>query len=133
MEKEVLVEVRKITQLSFKNCVVLLPSFPVLGASSDAIGDDFIVKVKCPSSSTTFDEFLSHGKINKECKAYMNMQMFATDKKRGLFCIADPKFENSRQVIIVWGDYDEHFTESIIEHAVAFCKDYNFPTMIYYP
>ncbi|XP_039307968.1 uncharacterized protein LOC120358291 [Solenopsis invicta] len=53
LEKEVLIEARKITQLfrnSFKDCgLVLLPLFPILGASPDAIGDDFIVEVKCPS------------------------------------------------------------------------------------
>jgi len=134
LEKEVLDEVRKLTRLSFNDCgLVLLPSFPILGASPDAIGDDFIVEVKCPSSSKTLDHFLPHGKINKKYKAQMNMQMFATGKKRGLFCIADPKFQDSKQVTVVWEDYDEHFTKLIIEHAVTFWKNYIFPTIIHYP
>lgn len=134
LEKDVLIEVAKITGLPFKDCgLVLLPSFPILGASPDAIRDYFIVEVKCPSSSKTFDQFLPHGKINKKCKAQINMQMFATGKKRGLFCIADPKFEDSRQVTVVWEDYDKHFMKSIIEHAVAFWKDYIFSTMIHNP
>ena len=109
----------------------MLPSFPVLGASPDALGEDYIVEIKCPSRSKTFDQFLSQGKINKKCKAQMNMQMFATGKRRGLFCVADPKFEDSRQVTVIWEDYDEVFTKSIIERAVAFWKDYIFPKIIY--
>lgn len=86
LEKEILIEVGKITRLPFKDCgLVLLPSFPVLGASPDAIGNDFIIEVKCPSSLKAFDHFLPNGKINKKCKAQINMQMFATGKRRGLF------------------------------------------------
>ncbi|XP_077275587.1 uncharacterized protein LOC143904644 [Temnothorax americanus] len=133
LEKEVLVEVGKITRLPFKDCgLILLPSFPVLGASPDAIGDDFVVEVKCPSSSKTFDQFLPHEEINEKCKAQINMQMFATGKKRGLFCVANPKFEESRQVTVVREDFDEHFTKSIIEHAVAFWKNYIFSKIIHY-
>lgn len=128
LEKEILIEVGKITRLPFKDCgLVLLPSFPVLGASPDAIGNDFIIEVKCPSSLKAFDHFLPNGKINKKCKAQINMQMFATGKRRGLFCVADPNFENSRQVTVVWENYDGNFTKSIIEHAIAFWKDYIFP------
>ncbi|KAG5309968.1 SETMR methyltransferase, partial [Pseudoatta argentina] len=69
LEKEVLIEIGKITRLLFKDCgLVLLPSFPVLGALPNAIGDDIIVEVKCPSSTKTFDNFLPNGKINeKKC------------------------------------------------------------------
>ena len=59
LEKEVLVEAGKITGRSFEDCeMVLLPSFTVSGASHDALGVDFIVEIKCPSSSKTFDQFL---------------------------------------------------------------------------
>lgn len=57
--------IQRITQLSFKDCgLVLLPSFPVLGAWPNAIGDDFIVEIKRLSCSKTSDQFwnvrLSH-------------------------------------------------------------------------
>jgi len=93
LEKEI--EVKRITQLPFQNCDLFFISNirNIAWYSSD----DFIIEVKCPSSSKTFDQFLLYGKINEKCKAQMNMQVFATGKKRGLFCIADPKFETGKQ------------------------------------
>lgn len=128
LEKEVLLKVTKMTGLRFQDCgLFLLTSFPVLGASPDALGDDFIVEIKCPSTSKTFHQFLPSGKVNNKCKAQMNMQMFASGKKKGLFCVADPNFGKSRQVTIVWENYDKDFTNSMIEDAIAFWKHYIFP------
>ena len=113
--------------LRFQDCdLFLLPQFPVLKTSPDIIRDDFIVEVKCPSTSKTFDQFLPSGKINKKCKAQLNMQMFACDKKRDFFCVADPNFGESKQVTVIWENYDEDFTNSMIENAVAFWKHYIF-------
>ncbi|XP_018373122.1 PREDICTED: uncharacterized protein LOC108767648 [Trachymyrmex cornetzi] len=130
LEKKVLLEVAKMTGLRFQdNGLFLLPQFPVLGASPDALGDDVIVEIKCPLTLKTFEQFLLSGKINKKCKAQINMQMFACGKKRGLFCVADPNFEESKQVTLIWENYDEDFTNSIIENAVDFWKRYIFPKL----
>ncbi|XP_018364241.1 PREDICTED: uncharacterized protein LOC108761946 [Trachymyrmex cornetzi] len=130
LEKKVLLEVAKMTGLRFQdNGLFLLPQFPVLGASPDALGDDVIVEIKCPSILKTFEQFLPSGKINKKCKAQINMQIFACGKKRGLFCVADPNFEESKQVTLIWENYDEDFTNSIIENAVDFWKRYIFPKL----
>lgn len=132
LEKEVLLEVTKMTGLRFQDCgLLLLPSFPVLEASPDASGDYIIVEVKRPSTSKTFHDFLPSGKVNKKCKAQMNMQMFASGKRRGLFCVADPKFETSKQVTIVWENYNEDFTNCMIENAIVLWKNHIFPKLMY--
>lgn len=48
--------------------------------------------------------------------------MFATNKSRGLFCVAFPNFEDFKRITAVWENYDEDFTNSIIENATAFWK-----------
>ncbi|KYN19357.1 hypothetical protein ALC57_08330, partial [Trachymyrmex cornetzi] len=118
-----------LVQQIIDNGLFLLPQFPVLGASPNALGDDVIVEIKCPLTLKTFEQFLPSGKINKKCKAQINMQMFACGKKRGLFCVADPNFEESKQVTLIWENYDEDFTNSIIENAVDFWKRYIFPKL----
>ncbi|XP_071576230.1 uncharacterized protein [Temnothorax nylanderi] len=59
LESEVLHELRRKKGLECCNSGLLLsPMFPVLGASPDAVGDDFIVEIKCPSSDKGFKRFL---------------------------------------------------------------------------
>lgn len=49
LESEVLCTLQKKTGLEcYKSGLLLSSLFPVLGASPDAVGDDFIVEIKCP-------------------------------------------------------------------------------------
>ncbi|KYN00124.1 hypothetical protein ALC62_09108 [Cyphomyrmex costatus] len=72
----------------FRKCGLLLsPKFPILGASPDAISNEFVVEVKCPSSPKTEKDFLPGGKVNSKCMAQINLQMFlAHKKKRFVLC-----------------------------------------------
>ena len=137
MEKEVLVETRNITGPSFEDCgPILLSSFPVhIRSIAWCARWSFYCWSEVPIKFKNVWSILSQGKINKKCKAQMNIQMFTPDKRRGLFCIADPKFEDSRQVTVIWEDYNEVFTKSIIEHVlllfgkiIFFQKWYTKPT-----
>lgn len=61
--------------------MLLVPAFPIVGVSPDAIGSDFIIEVKSPSSAKGFERFLPKGSISKKCKAQMYLQMFCAKKK----------------------------------------------------
>lgn len=56
--------------------------------------------------------------------------MLAAEKKKGLFCVADPNFENNKQFKFVWVEYDEKFTYDIIEKAMNFWKQHIFPVLL---
>lgn len=124
LEKDVLDEIKVITGLQFKECgLFLLPDYPILGASPDAVGNDFVVEIKCPSSMKTFKNYITDdGQLTNKCKAQINMQMFACKKKKGFFGVADPSFEETKVVTVVCTDYDEEFIMPILESAVDFWK-----------
>lgn len=57
-------------------------------------------------------------------------QKFIELKELGKIDIGDAQFEVSRQVTVIWEDYDTDFTKSIIDQAVAFWKYYIFPKIM---
>jgi len=54
-------------------------------------------KLNVPAQKKTVENYLSKGQISQKCKGQMNLQMLAVKKKKGLFCVADPNFENNKQ------------------------------------
>ncbi|KYN06414.1 hypothetical protein ALC62_02644, partial [Cyphomyrmex costatus] len=62
--------------------LMLTPEHPTLGASPDAISQEYIVEVKCPNSEKGFEKFLPKGSINSKCKAQMNLQISVDDLAR---------------------------------------------------
>ena len=116
----------------YKSGLLLSPIFPILGASPDAIGDDFIVEIKCPNSDKSFKTFLpSKDTISQKCKAQMQLQMFMAKRKKGLFCVAHPDFESSKNITYLWIDFDENYTASITEKAILFWKNHIFHKLLH--
>jgi len=61
LEKEVISIVSKQVGENLKNSgFIILRNYPILGASPDALGSDFIVEVKCPSSEKTFTTYFNN-------------------------------------------------------------------------
>lgn len=91
-------EVSKKLNIKFSpSGLILIQPFPMLGASPDAKGEDFVVEVKCSSKDKTVKNYLSQGKITPKCFAQVHLQMYAAGCKKSLFCVADPKFEENKQ------------------------------------
>lgn len=123
LEKLVIAEIEKELKLKIeKSGILLIPSLPMLGASPYGIGSDFILEIKCPSSEKTVENYLPKGQLNEKCKGQINLQMLAAKKKRGLFGVADPNFENKKQFKFLWIEYDEKFTYDMIEKAENFWR-----------
>lgn len=133
LESEVLHALQNKEKFECYNSGLLLsPMVPVFGTSPDAVGNNFIVEIKCPSSDKGFKKFLpSENTINNKCKAQMQLQMFMAKKKKGLFCVAHPDFESSKNITCLWIDLDENHTASIIEKAILFWKNYIFPKLLH--
>ncbi|XP_011859043.1 PREDICTED: uncharacterized protein LOC105556559 [Vollenhovia emeryi] len=96
--EKVLVEVERKLNIRIKGAgLYLLPNYPVLGASPDGITNEYIVEIKCPLNEKTLEKFLSKDKIiNPKYIPQMHLQMLATGKEKGLFCVADLAFEKSK-------------------------------------
>lgn len=62
LEKLVIAEIEKKLKLKIENSgLLLIPSLPILGASPDGVGCDFILEIKCPSSEKTVENYLPKG------------------------------------------------------------------------
>jgi len=60
LEKDVIKEIEgKINKKLMKCGFIIIPNFPIFGASSDAIGDEFVLEVKCPSTEKLFGQYIS--------------------------------------------------------------------------
>ncbi|XP_046142526.1 uncharacterized protein LOC114882098 [Osmia bicornis bicornis] len=75
VEKTVISEVEKLINKRLKKCgIILIPQCPMLGASPDAMGEDFVVEVKCPGSDKTFSQYIANNEITSKYKAQIQIQ-----------------------------------------------------------
>ncbi|KYN12328.1 hypothetical protein ALC57_15499, partial [Trachymyrmex cornetzi] len=134
LEKLVLSEVERELGTQIRNAgLYLLPNYPALGASPDGITNEYIVEIKCPSNKKTLENFLSKDKIiNPKYIAQMHLQMLATGRKKGLFCVADSAFESTKTVQMQWLTYDSEVAQDLIEKAMLFWKKNIFPLLLSY-
>lgn len=110
---------------------MLSEKYPIFGASPDGIGADFVVEIKCPSSGKTFKNYIfDENNISPKCRAQINLQMFLLEKSYGLFCVADPLFEDNSKIHIINVSYDEEFLIPLMDNALLFWKQNIFPLLI---
>lgn len=129
LEEAVIKQLEKDLKVKFSNIGLQLdPKYPIFGASPDAICDEYVVEVKCPSSEKTVSNYLTKdNKITAKYKAQVNLQMFLLLKNKCLFCVADPNFEKNFKYSLTYVDYDKEYTEMIMESADCFWRHNIFP------
>lgn len=77
-----------------------------------------------------------NGQVFNKYKGQMFLQIMAAKVKKGLFCVADPKYEKNKKVHCVrsckvhWLDYDEDFTQDIVNKAMQFWNYHIFPLLL---
>ena len=126
LEKIVANKLKSVQKINFSDCgIFLMPEYPVLGASPEGIGDDFIVEIKCPSTENGFNNFLPNNKIGKVAYAQMQLQMLTKRKGKGLFCVAHPDYEATKKITTKFVDYDEKYTIELIDCCSQFWKKNN--------
>ncbi|XP_074097618.1 uncharacterized protein LOC141526482 [Cotesia typhae] len=100
LEATVLQQVEQKLKRKFQKCGLFLSQkHPYLGASPDAIDDEFVVEIKCPTSQKSFRTYIDTDNYNKIAMKYfiqMQMQMLFTGRKKAMFIVADPTFEETR-------------------------------------
>lgn len=130
LEKKVLNILQQEVQIKLEDSGLLLnPEFPVIGASPDGIGPDFVVEIKCPTTPKAELKYITGGKIHNRYLAQIQLQMFMYKVKKGYFCLAKHDFEISHNVVIVLVEYNEEFIMRLIQESMNFWKKNIFPIL----
>lgn len=125
LKKEMFLQGHKV-----KQCGLFLDAtLPHFGASPDGISDTFVVEIKCPANSRTFAEYTDVNKIQPKYYGQIQLQMHITKRKKALLGVADLNFERNRKVVKVWIDYDEEYTNSLIQGAHNFWVQAVYPQL----
>lgn len=139
LEPEVIKEVQKklknerglTSKIEFTG-IVVKPSHVIFGASPDGLLPDHIIEIKCPSENQ-YDKYFTSDKSAPAPKfmAQVQLEMFCCDKKKGLFCVADPKFEKKRdnRVVILNVDFDEDLLKNLINSSQEFWLQSVYPKL----
>ncbi|CAG4934707.1 unnamed protein product [Colias eurytheme] len=108
----------------------LMPSHPIFAASPDGMTSNAIVEIKCPSSQKSLNTFLPKGKVSLKCNAQMQLQMLLTGKSEGIFCVADPNFEENKTIYVRELKYDDTHTQSLLKKSQVFWSKNIFPKLL---
>ncbi|XP_046744287.1 uncharacterized protein LOC124410167 [Diprion similis] len=132
LEKEVIKLLKEMLKTNIEDCGLLVGArFPVIGASPDGVGDDFVVEIKCPMTRKAESRYIAaNHQIAKKFLAQIQLQMFMKQVKKGFFCIANHDFETSHKIRLICVDYDEDFVLDLIEKAIAFWKENIYPLIL---
>nr|XP_018909260.1 PREDICTED: uncharacterized protein LOC109038608 [Bemisia tabaci] len=134
LEPLVLSKVRKIRKTKVpmqKTGLVLNSAYPMFGASPDGILGEHVVEVKCPASGETYPSYFNNDFTEPapKYKAQILLQMLLCDKQKGLFCVADPDFENNGFVKIIEVKFDRATIMELITAATEFWRKYVYPKL----
>ena len=131
LESSVFKKVEKM--LSIKLCgtgLWISEEFPIIGASPDGMNQEYVAEIKCPSSEKTVGEYITkEGRVAPKFMAQLQLQMFVTGRKKGLFCVADPGFESNGKVRVITVTYDESFPSLVLYPAINYWKNAIFPKL----
>lgn len=127
LEALVLQQVEQKLKRKFQKCGLFLSKHhPYLGASPDALDEEFVVEIKCPMSEKSFRTYIDTANYNKISIKYitqMQMQMLFTGRKKAMFIVADPTFEETRKFKSVIIDYDSQVVEQLLKDLSRFWKN----------
>lgn len=98
-------------------------SMPWVGVSPDRlVGDDGLVEVKCPNSTTHVD-YLIKGVVPSEYSKQIQMQLWVTERQWCDFVSYDPRLPSRNQLLIVRAERDEEAIAKINSEVRAFLAE----------
>lgn len=99
------------------------PTIGMAGASPDGLaGDDGLVEIKCPNTSTHIDTLLS-GKAPSKYITQMMWQMACTGRQWCDFVSYDPRLPEAMRLFVKRVDRDEDLIRSLEEEVCAFLRE----------
>lgn len=132
LEKQVLSALEGQLDVKFASAGIMLSAtYPAIGATPDAVGEDVVVEIKCPSTLKTFTNYVNaKNEIANKYMAQIQLQMLMLNKSRGIFCVADPDFEKNGKITIINVTADREFIIPLIDSAMNFWTKYVYPLLI---
>lgn len=121
LEKKVLAELKHyMSDVKIENCGLFLNTeFPIIGASPDGLGSDFVIEIKCPKTEKAAKKYInSSNVIAKRYLGQIHLQMFLTKRKRAYFCVAHHDFETSKAFTMACIEFDENFIADLLEKCM---------------
>lgn len=106
------------------------PEYPIFGASPDGLSTEFCIEVKCPRECKSVKNYVENGTIKDKYLCQLQMQMFFCDKRKGLFCIAHPNFENNSEVDIYEISANVTYIKNYMSAALDFWKTAIYPLLV---
>ena len=107
----------------------LIKQHPTLGASPDGINDTHVIEIKSPFKETTMPNYLNDDGIAAKCMAQVQLQMYICNRKKALFVVAEPNFENTKSIIIKEIAFDQDLCTQLINDAEEFWSTYIYPNL----
>jgi len=104
------------------------PDIEAAGASPDGlVGDDGMVEIKCPSSSTALEVWLTHSQGNNpvDAKYYAQMQwqMRCADRSWCDYVVFDPRMPAKAQLFVHRVNRDEKFIAEAEDEVITFLTE----------
>lgn len=131
LESEVLKKVAEERKIKITRPGIFLNSlYPIFGASPDGISEEFCVEIKCPFKDKTLDNYIKNNEIQKKYMSQIQLQMLLSKKQKGLFCVASPDFETSRNIKILEINLNENLLKDVMEKATDFWEKAIYPLLI---
>lgn len=134
LQEDVIDAVSQELDESLSCCGLILDSeHPAIGASPDAVGPDFVVEIKCPTTKQSVRNFIFPNKrLKTKFYSQIQLQMHVKDVDHGYFVIADPDFESTNDVDIIRIEYNYDFTSKLIDDSMKFWKSTIFTELLDY-
>lgn len=122
LEEAVLKVLSKETSQIFHKCGLFLSQeCPVIGASPDAINEEYVVEIKCPFLDKTFHNFIDvDGNIKSKYYYQIQMQMHITKRQKSFYVVASPDFEKNNKITYKYCDYDKKFVDTMLNNLTSF-------------
>ncbi|XP_063623006.1 uncharacterized protein LOC134795103 [Cydia splendana] len=103
--------------------LIISHEFPMVAASPDGIlKGDTVIEIKCPTSQKSFKSYIHNNTITEKYEAQVLLQMYVSNLKKGLFCVADWEFEKNNKVHVIPLEYNEIKVKDILYIIVNFWK-----------
>lgn len=100
--------------------LVIHPIISMAGASPDGlVGDDGLIEIKCPNTSTHIDTLLSE-KVPSKYNTQMQWQMACTGRKWCDFVSFDPRMPDGLQIFIQRVNFDAEYVKMLEAEITGF-------------
>ncbi|XP_063709872.1 uncharacterized protein LOC134838302 [Culicoides brevitarsis] len=104
------------------------PEFPLICVIPDGICENHIVEIKCPATEEEMSRFMSGGEqLSPKYYTEMQVQMYVTGKEASVVCVADPQFEENKNIYIQTVALDREYARNAMQKAQEYWRNFIFP------